>query len=566
MLIKTFSDLPNFFYLTPDLFWTMVEDGSFGIISIDRRGEIKRINGVARALFNIPSLKSIHIKDILPEVWEKIETYLRVRKFPPYLKVKEKIAKLSFVFNKSGGIDGFVLIFERKKEKRDLSSIISSSEIFNASYDGLYLTDGVGNTIDVSPSYEQISGLDRGEVVGKNMRELVKSDVFSQSVTLLVLRSKRRETILQFVKTGKKLLVTGNPIFDERNRIKMVLTNVRDIIELNRIAKELEERKKLFRGENLKRCVETSIGRIVYSSKAMDEVIRVAKMYAKTETPIMLLGETGVGKDLIANFIHENSKRANKPFVKVNCAAIPKELFESEFFGYEKGAFTGANREGKPGVFEMADGGTLFLNEVGEVPYSVQAKFLQVLEEFSVKRVGGKISRPINVRIISATNRDLKKMVKEKKFRIDLFFRLFVLPLEIPPLRERKEDIEPLLEEFLEQFGKREKKEIRISKSAISTLYNYEWPGNVRELKNMVERVVITCKEKEISDISPYLIKFSEEETCQTRQAKSLKEAIREFEREFIRKALLLYGNPYRAAKALGVNPSTISRKIKKFL
>jgi transcriptional regulator with PAS, ATPase and Fis domain len=296
--------------------------------------------------------------------------------------------------------------------------------------------------------------------------------------------------------------------------------------------------------------------------------LEFSQRIAKVDTTVLLLGETGVGKEEIAKFIHRNSLRKDRPFVKINCGAIPANLIESELFGYEKGAFTGALQQGKLGMFEVAEGGTLLLDEIGELPLKMQVKLLRALQEQEITRVGGTKSIKIDVRILAATNRNLEKMVREKIFREDLYYRLNVVPVNIPPLREREKDILPLAYLFLEQFNKKYGLKKRFSFSTNACFLDYSWPGNIRELKNIVERVVVTSKENEI------LIEDLPEGICKNKIEKigerdsdiiPLKDALGKIEKELIEKAYEKFGSVRSAAKALGIDASTFVRKRQKY-
>ncbi|NPA40087.1 MAG: sigma-54-dependent Fis family transcriptional regulator [Thermodesulfobacteria bacterium] len=303
---------------------------------------------------------------------------------------------------------------------------------------------------------------------------------------------------------------------------------------------------------------------IVYRSHKMKEVLEKAKLFARTDAPVLILGESGVGKELIAKFIHRHSERCGK-FVSINCAALPEELFEAELFGYEKGAFTGATGP-KPGLFEEADKGTLFLDEIAELPPRLQAKLLRVLQEKEVRRLGSNVTKKVDVKIIAATNRDLFNLVKEGKFREDLFYRLNVLVLNVPPLRERKEDILELCNYFLKKFSQKYGKDIKISPEAMKILTEYEFPGNIRELENLIHRLVITCdseiKKEDLQDLKTEkkpAISFED-------FSKPLPELLAEIEKEVIKKALEKTNYvQLRAAKLLGIDEKSLRYKRKKY-
>ncbi|WP_206427347.1 sigma-54 interaction domain-containing protein [Clostridium rectalis] len=444
--------------------------------------------------------------------------------------------------------------------------------VIECSYDGIYITDGEANTLKLNKSYEKITGLTRDFMIGKNMKNLVREGVISQSGTLLVLKYKKTVTIEQTFKTGKKVLVSSSPIFDNQGNITMVVTNVRDVTQLYELKEELAKNqqltKKYYSEIEAMRNQLLSYSDIIAQDKHMLDTLRMAKRVANVDTTVLLLGETGVGKEEVAKYVHKNSKRCNKQFIKINCGAIPENLIESELFGYERGSFTGANKEGKIGLFEVADKGTIFLDEVGELPLDMQVKLLRVLQEREIERIGGINPIKIDVRILAATNRDLEEMVSKKLFREDLYYRLNVVPIIIPPLRERKEDIVPLSQHFLKELNKKYGLNKMFTSSAQECIMQYNWPGNVRELKNIVERVVIMSSNDNIlrSDL-PIKNSFNslDIEIDSNQENVNLKEVVEKLELQFINKAFDRYGNVRDAANYLGINASTFVRKRKKY-
>jgi two-component system response regulator AtoC len=299
---------------------------------------------------------------------------------------------------------------------------------------------------------------------------------------------------------------------------------------------------------------------IIGESKAMQAVFGLLEKISRTESTVLILGESGTGKELVASTIHFQSSRKDKPIVRVNCAALPDELIESELFGYEKGAFTGALAR-KPGRFEMADGGSIFLDEIGDLPTLTQTKLLRVLEEQTFERLGGTSSVTIDVRIITATNKDLPKEVRKGRFREDLYYRLNVIPIELPPLRDRKEDIPLLVDTFSRKFNDQMGSDVSFSPEAIETLMNYPFPGNVRELMNVVERCVALTDSGGVqpADLPAHIAKSRQEKTILA----SLQEITGEAERDHIRRILgLTRGNRSKAADILGVSRKTLWEKI----
>jgi len=312
--------------------------------------------------------------------------------------------------------------------------------------------------------------------------------------------------------------------------------------------------------EKIKPTKVTSLGEIIGGSNTMREIFSLIEKIAASDAAICVVGESGTGKELIARYIHEASDRGTKPFVALNCGAIPANLIESELFGHEKGSFTSATSQHN-GVFEQANSGTLFLDEIGEMPPELQTRLLRVLETREIRRVGGQEDVPVNVRIITATNRDLKKLVSDELFREDLFYRLYVVPVEIPPLRERKEDIPLLVKHFAKNFSVDDKPKA-FSKEALKSLCEYNWPGNVRELKNAVQRAILVSTEPQISEKDIIFSSVRKEKEPDDGVIKSLEEQ----ERDSILKLLkITNGNASETARKLGVSRTTLNSMIKKW-
>jgi DNA-binding NtrC family response regulator len=312
--------------------------------------------------------------------------------------------------------------------------------------------------------------------------------------------------------------------------------------------------------------IESNVG-MIGTSQAMKRIFDLIERVANTTATVSLGGESGTGKSMIARMIYQLSDRNHAPFISVNCAAIPEQLLESELFGYEKGAFTGANtsREGK---FEAADGGMIFLDEIGEIPLSLQAKLLQVVQERSFMRLGSNKVKQVDVRIISATNRDLKKLVERGEFREDLYYRLNIVDIYIPPLREHKEDIPLFIEKFLEKHRKKDQKNYQISPQLMNFLMNYHWPGNVRELENAVERAVVLCREDQLSieDFPREIQEFSSDQSYSSQERKTLPQHLEEVEKQLIISALEeAHGQAAVAAKQLGISRQLLSYKMNKY-
>ncbi|SMC60271.1 sigma-54 interaction domain-containing protein [Papillibacter cinnamivorans] len=443
--------------------------------------------------------------------------------------------------------------------------------ILECSYDGIYITDGSARTIYINRSYEIISGLNRSEVMGKTMRELEESGVVSRSSTLLALARREAVTIEQEFKTRKRAIVTSTPLYNEDGSAVIVVTNVRDVSELRELKEQLainSEMNRRYRSE-IEVIRQQMIGSedFIAEDPKMLELLRVVNRVAGLDTTVLLLGETGVGKELVATHIHKNSARSKAHFIKVNCGAITPSLVESELFGYEPGSFTGASRAGKMGLFEVADNGTIFLDEVAELPYDIQAKLLRVLQEQELLRVGGEKPVRVNVRLLAATNRNLEEMVSKKLFREDLYYRLNVFPVVIPPLRERQADIAALARHMLEQLNRKYGTEKSFTQTALAGLTEYKWPGNVRELRNVVERAFIMSGEGEITaaDLPIQGVRIEPGTGILQDRDLNLKRLVEQVEKDCIDRAYRTYGNVRKAAKSLGMDPATFSRKRRKY-
>lgn len=445
--------------------------------------------------------------------------------------------------------------------------------IIECSFDGIYITDGEANTWMINEAYERITGLDSEKLLGENMWTLMERGIISSSGSLLAIAEKRIVTLYQTFSTGKRAMITSTPIFDDDGEIVLVETNVRDLTEICALREQAErDKNELEQRRQLEFIKEKKVDMVVCDENTIKTLL-LADSVAKMDTTVVLCGESGVGKEVFAKYIRDNSRRKDAPYVKVNCGAIPENLIESELFGYEKGSFTGANKNGKIGLFEMADHGTIFLDEIGELPLNMQVKLLRVLQEQEIERIGGTKPVRIDVRVIAATNRNLEKMMEEKKFREDLYYRLMVFPIHIPALRERKKDIEPLAEYFLKELNNRYKGNKHLAENCMMILENYQWPGNVRELKNIVERAFIISQSDEITtesipitDANAHMNKYRKaKESLAIDTDIPMEEAVKQLEMIYMDKAFEKYGNVRDAAESLGMSASTFVRKRQKY-
>lgn len=453
-------------------------------------------------------------------------------------------------------------------------------QILDAFYDGIWITDNQGRILYLNSANETITGLKREDALGKHTQELLDKKFFSNSAVLEVLKTEKRVTMMGFnYNTDKHVLITANPIFDKNNALKFVATNVRDITELEKISTHLRKKKKIIDSQqkeieklkalNFDASFLKSSG-IVANSPKMQQVFELAGRVGKFDSTVLVTGESGSGKEVVAESIVRASNRHDKPFIKVNCGAIPENLLESEFFGYEKGAFTGADPKGKIGLFELANNGTIFLDEIGELPLNLQVKILRVLQQKELVRVGGSEVIPLDVRVISATNKNMEEMVSAATFRKDLFYRLNVVSIVIPPLRERTDDILPLLTVFLDRFNDKYSLNKKMTPKVLDAFVSYAWPGNVRELENVVESMVVLSPDDMIG-IESMPAKIcdinleDQQSAIDINEIMPLKEAVSLLEEALLNKAMQKYGTTRKAAKALKVDQSTVVRKLQKY-
>ncbi|ADC50096.1 PAS modulated sigma54 specific transcriptional regulator, Fis family protein [Alkalihalophilus pseudofirmus OF4] len=450
-----------------------------------------------------------------------------------------------------------------------MSKAEESEEILNALKDDLLVTDKNGQILRVSEETKALYGIEEREIVGASVYDLERQGVFTPIVTPLVLKKKDRVNIIQTTNKGRKLLITGVPVFDEEGEVYRIASYSHDITEMvnmkHFLAEMQDEMERVKNEIEVLRNQQMKNTGFVGNSYEMKKCLSVAKQVAEVDVNVLILGESGVGKTHLAKLIHRESGRCNKPFIEVNCGAIPESLFESEFFGYEAGSFTSANKKGKLGLAELAEGGTLFLDEIGELSLPLQVKVLRFIQEKQFYRVGGTKPRTVDFRLIAATNQPLEQLVQEKKFREDLYFRLNVVPIRIPPLRERTTDILPLLDHFVEQFSKKYNRSRLLDDAVKQQLFKQPWPGNIRELINLIERLVVVSTSEIITmnDLpESYYLPYGQ---ALELEEKTLPEILEGVEREVLQKAKTQYRTTVEMAKYLGVSQPTIVRKLSKY-
>ncbi|PEK49168.1 Fis family transcriptional regulator [Bacillus toyonensis] len=558
-----------------------------GIFVVDREKKIvncnesglKMIKSTPERVMNVPA-EQIFNEGHINNVFATGKTILNQLQITNEMGV---LVDYSPIPNFDGNIEGMVIIVQDlpmvedmameieyiKDLNKDLHAILSSI------YDEILVVNHKGELIRYSETViNDFWGSNLKDLLGKNLLDLEQKGLFSPSVTRLVLEQQKKVSVVQETKSGRKILAVGNPVFDENGELHRIIIASRDITEATRLKTELHEIKRI--SEQYKKELDDFknkdrfLKKLIYCSPKMEQIINQAKKIADFSSNVLISGESGVGKEVIAQAIHQLGKRSAKPFLKLNCGAIPETLLESELFGYTKGAFTGADKNGKEGYFKRADQGILFLDEIGEMPLHLQVKLLRVLQEQEVIPIGSTIPTKINVQIIAATNKSLEKMVEAGTFREDLFYRLNVIPLQVPPLRERMEDVPVLAFHFLQQLNEKYNKNYHLTPDALNLLEFYSWPGNVRELQNMIERLVVSADDPviEAEFVSKFLIPgydFKKSKPVITRVL-PLQEALHSVEEQLILLAMKQYKTTTKAAKALGISQSSVSRKYQRIV
>lgn len=444
---------------------------------------------------------------------------------------------------------------------RSIFDVEPIRSIINAIQDGIYITDADAITIAVNSAYERITGLNRNILIGRFMGDLVELGYLSNSVSLEVLKRNEVVTLVQTINGSQNILVTGSPVFDEKNQLICVVTSVRDITELLRAKHAQEQLENLFRSQSQYKVSCSSQELIV--SRETQQIFDLVTNVAKFNSKVLLRGETGTGKSKLASYLHSISPRAEHAFLELNCSGMPDNLLEMELFGYVAGAFTGASAKGKKGLLEIAHQGTLFLDEIGDLPLNMQVKLLKVIEDNRFLPVGGTEFKEVDIRIISATHRDLDEMVAQGEFREDLYYRINVIDIVLPPLRERRSEILPLIEQYQRNFNEQYQLEKSLSPEVIESLAQYDWPGNIRQLINVVERLMVSTHQSEINlkDLPEYL----RTQSVEAHRTQNLKDRVLSFEKDLIINALNIHGSTRATAEALGVEQSTLVKKIARF-
>jgi PAS domain S-box-containing protein len=562
---------------------------SNGVIATDEQGHIVLINQQASKILGLKrkNVAGTHILEVLPLTGQLVVNCLQTGR--PQLGRHIHGKNINLVVNctatrQGGKIIGTVSNFQRMRQFEHSARQLQSykrlnrqlDSIFQYSSDIIWVYDGEGKVININKAAEAANKIKVKDVIGKSYAEVVELGILDRSVVPEVLKTKRQVSIVQDWFEGRSTgLITGTPVFDDSGNIDFIVVNARDMTQLNKIKEELDENRMVaekFKDELTElNLLELKEQEIIAESKEMRQALRIAVKLARMEASnILILGESGTGKGLLAKFIHNKSKRKKHPFIQINCAALPESLLEAELFGYEKGAFTGARERGKIGLFELAQKGTLFLDEISDLPFSVQAKLLKYLDDQEIMRLGATQSRKVDCVIIAATNSDLEDLVKKRKFRQDLFYRLNTFTILIPPLRERREDILELINYFLEKYCAEYHLQRHISMETMEKIKSYPFSGNVRELKNIIKKAVVISDGPELDELIERSLRvsgdlsFSAQAGGATRKKKGLVEQLTVLEKEILLSAMNYCKSTKDLAMILGVSQPTAFRKMKK--
>ena len=440
-------------------------------------------------------------------------------------------------------------------------------EVFYACHDGVMITDPQGKILNTSPDYEDVYEIRASETIGKTVYELEEEGIFKPSLVAKVIESGVEVTSIQEGKNGQKVVATAVPIYEKSGELKQVVSYLRDITDYLNLKEKYEElQNQLIQYQSeLKQLKSVSQPVVEGNSREIRKVMDTINRISQSDANVLITGESGVGKTMYARIIHDKSDRKDQPFVAINCNAIPENLIESELFGYEEGAFTGAAKKGKMGVIEQADGGTLFLDEIGDISSSMQIKLLQTIQEKRIIKVGSNLEIKVDFRLIAATNQNLEEAVERGGFRKDLFYRLDVIPLYIPPLRERRDDIFFIVMTLLKKFNQKYQKHKKLSSGVMQKFLNYQWPGNVRELENMLERMVLLSRDDEIGleDLPSELVNAIAPAVPE--KIKSLECALNQVEEEILSEAYNRSQSVSKVAEDLGLSLATASRKLHRY-
>ena len=571
-------------HVTPEQLFNATANG---VIVTNCRGIILKANINAHRIFQKEekTLVASSVYTSLPIIgkiiYESLERKENVRGYLVSDNATSVVLNTSII-REEGRIIGVVssfqetAVFEKIAKKFEFYQLQNRelNAIFESVSDGIWVCDGNGVVLNINEASEKINQIKKEEVVGKTVYELVNEGMYDESSVIKVLEKRQQVSMIQEIKRiQKRVLVTATPVFNEKGDISLVVVNARDLTQLNLLREKLEtslqESDKLKEALKEINLLEVSRKKVIGTSEIFQSVLTVALKLSQMEVSnILLLGESGTGKGLLAKFIHTCSNRNNKSFVQINCAAVPESLLEAELFGYEKGAFTGAQEGGKIGLIELSHGGTLFLDEIGELPLALQSKLLKYFDDNEVMRIGGVRSRKVDCSIIVATNRNLESHVKKKLFRKDLFYRINTFTITVPPLRERPEDIFDLVNYYLSIYNKKFETFRKISPVALEKLQRYSFPGNVRELKNIIKKGVVLSESDNLDDYIINGISMNmnslRPDSLKQNTVIDLRREVLAYEKEILEQVIEDNMTTREIADRLRIDHSTVVRKLRK--
>jgi len=569
--------------------YEQLEDVSFGVAILDNTLLIKHVNTRFALILQkeIAELQNKFIYSFLPEI--RVFSFNKPHGFQRIERDNGQTLSLDLIRVKSDNSTEFLVFCRDRTKHQQLSGQVDQlneelslyKKMFNVLYDGIYITDGKGNPVFVNDAFLRLSGLKKDIALEKSVYYLKENNIIPNSSVIPVLETQEPTSTINNYYEGVSCLVSSTPVFID-GELSRVVCIARDISELNILRGNLENATSLTLGykHHLKEIEVKATNKHIINtrSKLMKNIYEKAIKIASVDSPVLILGETGVGKDHLAKFIHDVSERdIDGCFVKVNCGAIPEPLLESELFGYEPGAFTGAQKQGKAGLFEVAGNGTIYLDEIGDMPLHLQVKLLNALQDKQIYRVGGTKTINLQARIIAATNSNLEKLIEEGKFRRDLYYRLNVIDIKMPPLRYRRDDIIPLAMHFLNQFNQQFNRSHYFSPRTLELFLSYDWPGNIREMKNTVERLIVMSEKDCIEPIGIEdgfinSLKYTDSSDQlsfhipNTASKLNLKQKIENYEATLIKEAIEVHGTLKEASEELEIDLSTLIRKKQKYL
>ncbi len=549
-----------------------------GIAAVDQDGRIILFNKAAKRFFRLQdrSYEGEHIVDVTPKARMPQVITSGTAEINHSIKIDDELTLVTSrmpIWDEEGKVEGAVAVFKELPQLLELSSEVDRLEemqsmmeaIFSAAQDAISVTNQNGVVVMMNQAYANLLGSELSDCIGQPC----ELDCEGASVHRAVLESgcEKRGFHMFVGKKRKEIIAHGAPIIVD-GKLSGSVAVAHDLTELLSLTRELDKAKQVIREIEGKYIFDDILG----CSRELTQAVEKAKRAAKTPATVLLMGESGTGKEIFAHAIHNGSDRALMPFIRVNCAAISEALLESELFGYVEGAFTGAKKTGRAGYFEQADHGTIFLDEIGKMSLTLQAKMLRVLQEKELIRVGASEPISVDVRVIAATNIDLEEEIRQGRFREDLYYRLNMVPVEIPPLRSRKEDMRILAEHMIKKYNDEYGRQIRgITEEAVEVLKSYSWKGNVRELGNYIGRTIIDMDQDDLVIEARHLPAkgtrhgAGDTEVCamSVEHGSTLNEAVKEFERKYVREALLRNGgNKTKTARELNISVRSVYNKI----